>query len=96
MLSLYSAVDFKYTLRELRAEVVKGLLMHYAAVHFVYHERHLAQCWRVLALCAAVMAVAGLALFVNYGGSPHSPFVRVGSLHSSYGAYGTYLVQVWP
>ncbi|MFH1033194.1 MAG: O-antigen ligase family protein [Pseudomonadota bacterium] len=96
VLSLFTAVDWHYTLRELRAEVLKGLLMYYAAAHFVFHERHLSQCWSALALCAGIMAVAGLVLFVNYGGSPHSPFVRAGSLHSGYGAYGTYLVQVWP
>ncbi|CAO0823261.1 O-antigen ligase family protein [Desulfarculales bacterium] len=96
LFSLYTAVDFKYTLRELRAEVLKGLLMYYAAVHFVHHERHLSQCWSALCLCAAVMAVAGFAFFATYGGSPFSPFVRASSLHSGYGAYGTYLVQVWP
>ncbi|MBI5523089.1 MAG: O-antigen ligase family protein [Desulfarculus sp.] len=96
IISLFTAVDFKYTLKEIRAEVLKGALMYYAAVHFVFHERHLAQCWRALMLCAGIMAGAALILFFTYGGSPHSPFVRAGSLHSGYGAYGTYLVQVWP
>lgn len=96
IISLFTAVDFKYTLKEIRAEVLKGALMYYTAAHFVFHERHLAQCWRALALCAGVMGLAALALFLTYGGSPFSPFVRAGSLHSGYGAYGTYLVQVWP
>jgi O-antigen ligase len=96
LLSLFTAVDWHYTLRELRAEVVKGLLMYYAAAHFVFHERHLAQCWSALCLCAGIMALAALVLFATYGGSPFSPFVRAGSLHSGYGAYGTYLVEVWP
>ncbi len=96
LLSLLTAVDWHYSLREFRAEVIKGLLMYYAAVHFVYHERHLYQCWSALCLCAGIMALAGLALFATYGGTPFSPFVRAGSLHSGYGAYGTYLVEVWP
>lgn len=95
-LSLFTAVDFHYTLKELRAEVLKGTVMYYTAVHFVFHERHLAQCWRALLFGAAVMGVAALVLFSTYGGSPFEPFVRAGSLHNGYGAYGTYLVEIWP
>ncbi|MFZ5587762.1 MAG: O-antigen ligase family protein [Thermodesulfobacteriota bacterium] len=95
-LSLVWAMDFRYTLKELRAEVLKGVVMYYAAAHFVHHERHLTQAWQALLAGAAVMGLAALVLFATYGGNPLEPFVRAGSLHSGYGSFGTYLVQVWP
>lgn len=95
-LSLVWAVDFRYTLKEVRAEVLKGVIMYYAAAHFVHHERHLAQCWRAMLVGVAVMGVAALVLFATYGGNPLEPFVRAGSLHSGYGSFGTYLVETWP
>ncbi|MFH1058305.1 MAG: O-antigen ligase family protein [Pseudomonadota bacterium] len=95
-LSLIWAVDFRYTLKEVRAEVLKGVIMYYAAAHFVHHERHLLQCWRSLLAGLTVMGLAALVLFATYGGNPLEPFVRAGSLHSGYGSFGTYLVETWP
>jgi phospholipid/cholesterol/gamma-HCH transport system substrate-binding protein len=96
VVSLFTAVDFHYTLKELRTEVLKGVVMYYTAAHFVYEERHLHQVWAAILVSSGVMAVAALYLFHTYGGSPLEPFVRAGSLHSGYGSYGTYLVEVWP
>ncbi len=94
--SLFTAVDFHYTLKELRTEVLKGVVMYYAAAHLVYEESHLRQVWAAIMVGSGVMALAAIYLFHTYGGSPLEPFVRAGSLHSGYGSYGTYLVEVWP
>lgn len=96
VMSLLTAVDFHYTLRELRAEVLKGALLFYAGAHFVQHERHLVQAWSALLLGAGVMSLAGVVLYFTAGGNPLETFVRAGSLHNGYGSFGTYLVTVWP
>lgn len=94
--SLFTAVDMAYTLRELRAEVLKGLLVFYSAVHLIRDEENLKQFWGVILVGLAVMTVAGLIFFFQDGGSLVNHAVRAGSLHSGYGTLGTYLVLVWP
>lgn len=94
--SLFTAVDFPYSLRELRAEVLKGLLLFFAAAQFVRCDEHLEQAWNALLIGAAAMSLAGVVYFFTAGGNPLDPFTRAGSLHSGYGAFGTYLVTVWP
>jgi O-antigen ligase len=94
--SLFFAVDLKYSLRELRAEVVKGLILFFAAAQFVQAEEHIEQAWSALLTGAAIMSLAGVALFFTYGGNPLEPFVRSGSLHNGSGGVSTYLVTVWP
>lgn len=95
-LSLVWAVDFSYSLRELRAEVVKGILVYYTAAHVVSHEEHLAQVWGALLIGAALMGLFGLVYFYKFGGSLLHHQVRAGSLHNGYGGFGTYLAAVWP
>lgn len=94
--SLFTAVDFAYTLKEVRAEVLKGAIIFYSGVYFIRDMGHLRQCWNMLLVGAAIMGVAGLALFFLYGGSIFHHFVRAGSLHNGYGSFSTYLVTVWP
>ncbi|MEW5913884.1 MAG: O-antigen ligase family protein [Thermodesulfobacteriota bacterium] len=96
VLSLLTAVDFAYSLKELRAEVLKGVIIFYTAVHFVEDEQPLGQAWGAMLLGLTVMTVAGLILFVHQGGSLFNYAVRAGSLHSGYGTLGTYLAMVWP
>lgn len=94
--SLLTAVDAAYSFKELRAEVFKGLLIFYTAVHFVEDDKHLAQAWGCILLGLGVMAAAGLIMFFQDGGTLLNHAVRAGSLHSGYGTLGTYLVLVWP
>jgi O-antigen ligase len=94
--SLFTAVDMAYTLKELRAEVLKGLLIFYAGVHLILDEENLKQFWGVILVGLAVMTTAGVVLFFHEGGSLLNHAVRAGSLHSGYGTLGTYLVLVWP
>ena len=52
--SLFTAVDMSYTLKELRAEVLKGLLLFYAGVHLIQDEENLKQFWGVILVGLAV------------------------------------------
>ncbi len=94
--SLLTAVDAAYSFKELRAEVLKGLIIFYTAVHFVEDDQHLAQAWRCIMLGLVAMVVCGLYMFFEEGGTLLNHAVRAGSLHSGYGTLGTYLVLVWP
>ncbi|MCF8031744.1 MAG: O-antigen ligase family protein [Desulfarculaceae bacterium] len=94
--SLFTAVDMAYTLKELRGEVLKGLLIFYGGVHLILEEENLEQFWGMILVGLVVMAVAGVVLFFQQGGSLFNHAVRAGSLHSGYGTLGTYLVLVWP
>ncbi|BEQ15192.1 O-antigen ligase family protein [Desulfoferula mesophila] len=94
--SLFTAVDMDYSLKELRSEVLRGLLFFYAGVHLIQEADNLKQFWGVILAGLAVMTSAGLFIFFNEGGSLFNHAVRAGSLHSGYGTLGTYLVLVWP
>ncbi len=94
--SLLSAVDLAYSLGELRAEVLKGALVFYTAVHFVRHEEHLRQSYAALLVGAGVMAVSAVVFFGLEGGDLLTHQVRAGGLHNGYGGLATYLVTVWP
>jgi O-antigen ligase len=89
-------VDFAYSLRELRAEILKGAIVFYTAVHFLRDEEHLRQSYAALMAGAGIMAVAGVVFFWLEGGNLLTHQVRAGSLHNGYGRFGTYLVTVWP
>ena len=95
-LSLVWAVDAAYSLRELRGEILKGLIVFYSAVHFVRWPQHLKQGWGALLVGAAAMSLAGIVIYFIMGGDVLHHYVRAGSLHSGYGSFGTYLVTVWP
>ncbi|MBU1275953.1 MAG: O-antigen ligase family protein [Proteobacteria bacterium] len=94
--SLFTAVDMAYTLKELRAEVLKGLIVFYVGVHLIQDQENLKQFWGVILVGLAVMTMAGLVFFFREGGSLLNHAVRAGSMHSGYGTLGTYLVMVWP
>jgi len=95
-LSIITAVDWSYSLKELRAEVLKGLMAFYLGVHFVRQEEHLVQAWAAVVVGAGIMGLMGLILFAQAGGSFLHHYVRAGSLHNGYGGFGTYLSLVWP
>ncbi len=95
-LSLVWAVDAAYSLRELRGEILKGLIVFYTAVHFVRWPQHIRQGWGALLVGAAAMSLAGIVIYFIMGGDVLHHYVRAGSLHSGYGSFGTYLVTVWP
>ena len=94
--SVFSAVDPAYSLRELRAELLKGLGAFLIGYNLVSRRLYLEQAWGALLAGAAIMALAGPLYFFWEGGSLFSFQVRAGSLHNGYGGLGTYLVTVWP
>ncbi len=95
-LSLMSAVDPAYSLKEFRAEVLKGLLLFYTGVHFIRYEEHIKQVWGAILVGAGLMGFFALLFFFSQGGSLLHHYQRAGSLHNGYGSFGTYLVTIWP
>ncbi len=95
-LSLASAVDPAYSLREFRAEVLKGLLAYYTAVHLVQDQEHGRQAWWALLWGSAIMALAGFGFFFYHGGNLWGHQVRASSLHHRFAEFSMYLVMVWP
>jgi O-antigen ligase len=95
-LSLLSAVDPAYSLKEFRAEVLKGLLLFYTGVHFIREEEHIKQVWGALLIGAVLMGVFAVFFFFIQGGNLLHHYLRAGSLHNGYGGFGTYLVTIWP
>jgi O-antigen ligase len=95
-LSLLSAVDPAYSLKEFRAEVLKGLLFFYTGVHFIRAEEHIKQVWGALLAGAGIMGLFALYFFLANGGSLLHHYQRAGSLHNGYGGFGTYLATIWP
>ncbi|MCB2185090.1 MAG: O-antigen ligase family protein [Deltaproteobacteria bacterium] len=96
-LSLLTAVDFSYSLKEFRGELLKGVLVFFTGVYFIQDEEHLSQAWAALVAGAVLMGAAGIYFFFADGGSlaGHQE-MRAASLHYGYQAFGTYLVTVWP
>lgn len=94
--SLISAVDFNYSLSEVRSEIIKPLVIFYSGVHFIERPEHLRQAYAGILICAAFMVVCGVLLFFYNGGSLFSYQLRAGSLHNGYGTFSTFLVTVWP
>lgn len=94
--SLVSAVDFKYSLSEVRSEIIKPLVIFYSGVHFIERPEHLRQAYGAVLACAAIMVVCGIGLFLYNGGSFFAYQLRAGSLHNGYGTFSTFLVTVWP
>jgi len=95
-LSLLNAVDPAYSLKELRAEVLKGVILFYTGVHFIRTEEHVKQVWAALMAGAGLMGFFALILFFIKGGNLLHHYMRAGSLHNGYGGFGTYLVTIWP
>lgn len=96
VLSLLTAVDFGYSLEELRGQLLKSLACYYLAVHFVQRRRHLVQAWQMLLAGTMIMSLAAAVLFFIDGGSLGGHKIRAASLHYGYQALGTFLVTAWP
>ncbi|MEW6267181.1 MAG: O-antigen ligase family protein [Thermodesulfobacteriota bacterium] len=89
--SLFSAVDVAYTWRELRGEMLKGLLVYYLAVNNLRGEARAGLvCWALIA-AAAVMDVYGV---IESFSLPSGRAVF--SLHASSPQLFTWLVQSAP
>jgi O-antigen ligase len=97
-LSVLTATNPSYTFREVRGEVFKDLILFYL-VYFFYSydsENKVKQLFIILILSNTVMVVFGIYDFWAQGGNLKSYWIRANSLHYVYGAFGTYLITVFP
>lgn len=93
--SLIYAVDWTYSLDQVRGEVLKGILAFYLGVHFVGHPRHLTQAWAALLIGVAAMSAFALSLPLSQKAMAYY-WVRASSLSDDYPFFATYLVLTWP
>jgi O-antigen ligase len=96
LLSLVWAVNPAYSFKEIRGELLKGLLVFYLAVYALQTTERLQQTW--LVLLAGNLLLLGYAFwdFHQAGGILTDYYIRARSLHSGYGTFGTYLITVFP
>jgi O-antigen ligase len=96
LLSLIWAVNPAYSFKEIRGELLKGLLVFYLAVSALRTPAGLQQTWLVLLAGNFLLLLFGFWDFYQSGGSLNDYYIRARSLHSGYGSYGTYLITVFP
>lgn len=97
-LSLLTATNPGYSFKEIQGEVLKGGLLFYL-VYYAFSEKsgpRSAQMGFILIAGNCAMVLFGFWDFFRLGGSLSDYTIRAGSFHYVYGAYGTYLIMVFP
>jgi len=94
-LSLFTAVDFWYSLDEFQGEWLMGIFAFYLTVNNIRPDR---MRYILGALLIGNLAMVGYGIydFFHSGGSLLDYRVRAGSLHSGFGTFSTYLITVLP
>ncbi|HYB21040.1 MAG TPA: hypothetical protein VEH09_08920, partial [Thermodesulfobacteriota bacterium] len=90
-LSVFTAVDWRYSLEEFIGEWMLGLFLFYLVVNNVRSEQ-MKYILGALLIGNVVMVGYGIFGFFRVGGQLFDYRVRAGSLHSGFGTFGTYLV----
>jgi len=96
LLSLLWAVNPAYSFKEIKGEIIKGLLVFYLVCYGLNREDRLKQILLTLIVSNLLMLFWAIWFFYNEGGLLNDFTVRASSLHSGYGALGTYLVTIFP
>jgi O-antigen ligase len=94
-LSVFTAVDWRYSLEEFIGEWMLGLFLFYLVVNNVRSEQ-MKYILGALLIGNVIMVSYGIFSFFRAGGQLFDYRVRAGSLHSGFGTFGTYLVTVIP
>lgn len=96
LLSLLWAVNPAYSFKEIKGEILKGVLLFYLVCYGLNREERLKQVYLSLILTNLLMVFWGIWFFYSEGGRLGEFTVRASSLHSGYGSLGTYLITVFP
>jgi O-antigen ligase len=96
LISLIWAVNPAYTLKEIKGEILKGLLVFLLVCFSLNREDRFKQTLFILILSNLLMVLYGLWDFWLIGGKANDYYLRARSLQSGYGSYGTYLVTIFP
>jgi O-antigen ligase len=94
-LSVFTAIDPRYSLEEFIGEWLTGVLLFYLVVNNLRSEQ-LKYLLGALFLGNAIMVTYGLYEFFHAGGQLLDYQIRAKSLHSGFGTFSTYLVTVLP
>ena len=95
IVSIFTAVDWRYSLDEFQGEWIMGVFALYLAMNTIRVE-WVKPLLGALLLSNLVMVGFGIFGFFAAGGSLWDYQVRAGSLHSGYGTFSTYLVTMLP
>ncbi|MEW6409540.1 MAG: O-antigen ligase family protein [Nitrospirota bacterium] len=99
VISLFTAVDFEYSLREFRGEALKYFLLFYLIVNIDFDEERIKKIIAVFFGANVIMVIYGIVEFYYHGGiliNPPNPIYMAKSLHSGGGTYSTYLITIFP
>jgi O-antigen ligase len=94
-LSVFTAVDPRYSLQELIGEWLLGILLFYLVVNNLRSDQ-LKYLLGAMLLGNVMMVTYGPYDFIRAGGQLFDYKVRAGSLHSGFGTFGTYLATILP
>ncbi|MFH0924215.1 MAG: O-antigen ligase family protein [bacterium] len=95
-LSLITAMDFWYSLKEIKAEVLTVFLLFYVVVNNIRNNEQIKYILTSLLLGTAVFAIYGLFHFFSRGGNLLCHFIREGSFTNGYLSYSIYLSTAFP
>ena len=93
VLSLVTAVDFRYSLEEVVGEWAAGMLLFYTVVNN-FREEHMKYLLGALLLGNLLMIAVGIWEFFAFGAFLSGYAFRMRSLHSGFGTFSTYLITV--
>ena len=95
VLSLVTAVDFRYSLDEAIGEWATGMLLFYTVVNN-FRQEHTKYLLGALLFGNLLMLGVGISEFFACGAVLSGYNVRIRSLHSGFGTFSTYLITVLP
>lgn len=100
VLSLITAVDFSYSLKQFRGEYIKNFLLFLLVVQFVTSERRAKVILLGVLAGNLLMVSVGIGEFLVQGGSLITRVSQASSgwssLHEGGGTYSTYLITIFP
>lgn len=94
--SLIWAVDPAYSFKEIRGEILKCLVVYFLVQIALTKDDGIKQVYLTLIISNILMVTYGILDFYTLGGNLREFVIRARSLHSGYGAFGTYLITIFP
>jgi O-antigen ligase len=96
IISLTTATDLKYSLEEIKGEMLTYFLLFYLTVNNIKEEKQVKRLIKSLSLGLLVMASYGIYQFIILDGNIISSSVRISSFTSDYNYLATYLIIAIP
>ena len=95
-LSLIWAINPAYSFKEIKGELLKGVLVFYLAAYIAGRPDRLKPTWLILGCGNLLLVVYACWDFWRAGGTPANYFIRPGFSMTATGNSETYLITVFP